>query len=49
MTENTGRPYEVRIVARSMARGMVQIMIRIVARSMELKFELGNPGTGRKC
>ncbi|WP_156164047.1 hypothetical protein [Methanosarcina sp. 1.H.T.1A.1] len=45
MTENTGRPYEVLIVARS----MVQIMIRIVARSMELKFELGNPGAGRKC
>ncbi|MFY1111194.1 MAG: hypothetical protein AB3K77_05875 [Methanosarcinaceae archaeon] len=53
MTENTGRPYEIRSISQGMGRStvlsMVQIMIRITGRSMEIKVEQGNHGAGRNC
>jgi len=56
MTENTGRPYEIRSMSRSGGRIMSQIMnlimsriavIRNIARIIRPKFEKGNPGAGR--
>lgn len=49
MTENTGRPYEIRGMSRSMVQNMIQITIRITGRTVELKSEPGNPGAGRSC
>ncbi|WP_440955265.1 hypothetical protein ACSAZK_17330 [Methanosarcina sp. Mfa9] len=45
MTENTGRPYEIRSMSQSMGRSMIGNMARII----RPKFEPGNPSTGRNC
>lgn len=57
MTENKGRTYEIRIMTRSVGRSMaltmtgsmVRNMVRSIPQIVELKFEPGNPGAGRKC
>ena len=57
MTENTGRPYEIRSMVRSMVQSMIRIVVQsmirtrglIMVQGMELKFEPGNPDAGRKC